>query len=102
MLHRLTVMPLTEVLLGLPLSGEWVQAPPALRRTLTELLDYGSPMVEESVEDDDGENFNWLVRLTEQGIAARKRIEARWAHQAKLQYPAVIPQSQQPRSMIYG
>jgi hypothetical protein len=81
------IMPLTEILLGLPLSGEWVQAPPALYSALTDLLDDGSPMIQESVEDDGGENFNWLVRLTEQGIAARLRIEAKWLRETKLRCP---------------
>ncbi|WP_158742728.1 hypothetical protein [Acidisphaera sp. L21] len=79
MLQRLAILPLTEILLGLPLSGGWAPAPASLYSALNELLDDNSPMVEESVEDDGNENFNWLVRLTEQGIDARVRIEARWA-----------------------
>jgi hypothetical protein len=74
-----TLMPSTEVLLGLPLSSAWCVAPVSLHRALTELLDAGSSLVEERVEDDGGDEFQWLVRLTEQGIAARVCIEARWA-----------------------
>jgi hypothetical protein len=59
-------------------------------------------MFEETVEDDDGENCNWLVRLTEQDIAARRRIEARWARQTNLYGSLATQQPRQPTTSAYG
>ena len=57
-----------ELFRALPADGSWMRGIGLHSRTLTILLDEGTPYIEEIVTPDEGTEVEWLVRFTARGL----------------------------------
>lgn len=79
---------LANLLLAMAPDRKWMPGAGPHSTLLTDLLDDGTPLIEERVSFDGHDDpSDWLVRLTEAGVEQRARISEAWAEIALVLAP---------------